>query len=79
MADTPRINFAIAYAQYGAKAFPLHCILPDGQCSCGSNKCRDNPKGRSANREKLPADSSRIRHWRRLNSAALTCGTETLL
>jgi hypothetical protein len=61
MNDKPRVGYALAYARHGATTFPCHDILPDGQCSCGSNKCRDNPKGRSANREKLPADSPRKR------------------
>jgi hypothetical protein len=46
MSGKPRVNYAIAYAHHGARAFPCHFILPDGQCSCGGDKCRNDPKGR---------------------------------
>jgi bifunctional DNA primase/polymerase-like protein/AAA domain-containing protein/primase-like protein len=46
MADKSRVTYAIAYARCGARVFPCHWISPDGQCSCGTADCRDNPKRR---------------------------------
>jgi hypothetical protein len=88
MADTPRINFAIAYAQYGAKAFPLHCILPDGQCSCGRGDCLNDPKGRGKHplhtgwQEEATADRSALtRLWAKARNAniGVACGKDSNL
>ena len=37
---------ALRYANNGWAVFPVHHILNDGQCSCGSDKCRDKQKYR---------------------------------
>lgn len=37
---------ALRYANNGWAVFPVHHILNDGQCSCGSEKCRDKQKYR---------------------------------
>jgi len=37
---------ALIYANNGWAVFPVHHILNDGQCSCGSEKCRDKQKYR---------------------------------
>jgi Bifunctional DNA primase/polymerase, N-terminal len=46
MAEAQRVNYALGYSHYGARVFPCHYIMPDGQCSCGGSKCRDDSKGR---------------------------------
>src|ERR1700730_15682203 len=83
MADTPKGYFAVAYSLHGARVFPLHSILPDGQCSCGKNECRDNPKGRGKHplhkgwQEEATADQGAIMQlWARTPDAnvGIACG-----
>lgn len=46
MAEAQPVNFALGYSRHGAKVFPCHYVRPDGQCSCGGEKCRNDSKGR---------------------------------
>ena len=46
MADAQPLNFALGDSRHGARVFPCHYVRPDGQCSCGGEKCRNDSRGR---------------------------------
>ena len=35
------LEHALRYAAAGLPIFPVHCIRPDGLCSCGNRQCTD--------------------------------------
>jgi hypothetical protein len=37
------LDFALAYAAAGVPVFPVHTVLADGSCSCGSRKAKHKP------------------------------------
>jgi putative DNA primase/helicase len=78
-----RVDYAFAYACYGARVFPCHYILPSGECSCGTPDCHDDPKGRGKHpllngwQNEATVEQPRIVNWwreRPLANIGVACG-----
>lgn len=46
MTSKTKLQWALELVDAGFAVFPLQYTLPDGQCSCGSQDCKDHPKKR---------------------------------
>ena len=87
MASIPRpaaqspLEAAIDYAARGIPVFPLHHMLPNGQCSCGDEKCGKNkakhPRTQHGFKDATTDEEQIRRWWRRWPQANIGIPTGT--
>lgn len=64
-ATTPMVEHALEYARSGLPVIPLHSVLGDGSCTCGSERCPSpgkHPRTKNGLRD-ATTDERKIQRW----------------